>query len=240
MISLLTFLGVVFLKALSVAGQGSASRWCDSWTGVCFQRLYDAGSDSAWGYVFPPSPRSEFIGIFTAPIRTGWIGASLGGGMTNNPLVVSWVNGNTPVISVRYTTQYGPPPVMNNAPRVTILGTSGVNATHQRIVYRCENCTTWSGGSGGINQNGNHVFGYATHTTMKPGTPSNPGSSLSRHTIAGQHSLNTVDARSATYDAQLAALIAAPPLAPGSPPPIITTSTPIVTPTTTVLRLKVI
>lgn len=60
-----------------------------------------------YGYLFPPlpaagqAPSNEFIGIFTAPASTGWIGSSLGGGMTNNLLIVGWTNGNTPVLSSR-------------------------------------------------------------------------------------------------------------------------------------------
>lgn len=39
-----------------------------------------------------------------SPSDVGWAGLAWGGGMTYNPLTVSWENGNTPVISSRYAT----------------------------------------------------------------------------------------------------------------------------------------
>lgn len=59
--------------------------------------------------------------------------------MLDNPLVVGWVDGENPKISLRKTSAYGPPAPWDGG-KLTILGTSGVNATHQRIVYRCEVC----------------------------------------------------------------------------------------------------
>lgn len=79
-------------------------RWCDSLSGACFQRFYDPRVDTTWGYAFPPTPNGEFIGIYIAPVTAGWIGASLGGGMENNPLILTWVDGTKPMLSVRYTT----------------------------------------------------------------------------------------------------------------------------------------
>ncbi|TFK21044.1 CBD9-like protein [Coprinopsis marcescibilis] len=234
MLAIFGFLLVIGLQALSVSAQ-TVSRWCDSWTNVCFQRFYDASIDTGWGYLFPSTPRTEFIGIFTAPVGVGWVGTSLGGGMRSNPLLLAWVNGQTPLISVRSTAQYAPPSPITG-PRVTILGSSGANATHQRIVYRCENCTTWSGGTGGINQNGNHMFGYATHANIKPSPPNSATAGIQRHTLANQFSLNTVDARSTTYDAQLTLLVNTPPLVPGGPPIIITTSSSSSTSTTPITQ----
>ncbi|EAU83866.2 cellulose binding iron reductase [Coprinopsis cinerea okayama7 len=177
-----TVLTLVFNVLLASA---QATRWCDDLTSVCFQRYYEEHLDTAWGYLFPPTDRGEFVGFFIAPVRSGWIGNSLGGSMRGNPLVVGWLDDdNKPVISARITP--------------------------------C-NCTTWTGGSGGINLNGTHLFGYATHAAIKPIDPSNPNSSLYQHTEASLHTLDTVAGRSDAYDTDLGQLTNAPPLVPPTP-----------------------
>lgn len=82
-----------------------ASQWCDGYTYICFWRHYDASIDTAWGYLFPSTWSDEFIGIFVAPITSGWVGASLGGSMLENPLVLGWVDStNNLQVSVRRAT----------------------------------------------------------------------------------------------------------------------------------------
>ncbi|EAU83830.2 hypothetical protein CC1G_09499 [Coprinopsis cinerea okayama7 len=166
MVALVGFVLVLSLRALLVTAQlfPVATQWCDNLTNICFWRHYISSLDTAWGYLFPPAGRNEFIGFFTAP-----------------------------------------------------------------------NCTSWSGGSGGINLNGDHLFGFVTHAAIKPLTPSDPNSSLYQHTLSGQHILNTVNARSASYDTILSQLANAPPLTPGGgtpgPTPTTATTTQIPTPT---------
>ncbi|RXW23642.1 hypothetical protein EST38_g2206 [Candolleomyces aberdarensis] len=205
-------------NVLLVSAQ-AATRWCDGLTGICLWRYHEENLDLGYGYIFPPTARNstEFIGFLTAPASVGWIGSSLGGPMRNNTLIVGWVDGNKPVISARFTPTYSPPQVLTTGPKLTILGTSGANATHQRIIYRCENCTRWGTGVGSINLNGVHTFGFATHAAIKPLNPSVANSSLYQHTEASVHTLNTPDAVAAQYDILLAQLTNAPPLDPGSP-----------------------
>lgn len=196
---------------------GQTTERCDGLTSACFQVHYESHLDTAWGYLFPPIGRDEFVGLFIAPIKSGWIGSSLGGSMRQNLLIVGWLDDDSKaVVSPRMAPSFSPPQPYSG-PKLTILGTSGSNGTHQRIVYRCENCTTWTGGTGGINLSGEGDFGYATHAAIKPVDPSNPNSSLYQHTEASMHSMNTVDARSTTYDLQLAEFINAPPLIPPTP-----------------------
>ncbi|TFK24069.1 hypothetical protein FA15DRAFT_436220 [Coprinopsis marcescibilis] len=226
---------LLVFNVLLVVGQ-QAARWCDGLTSVCFWRFHEPTLDIGWGYLFPQPGRNELIAIYTAPAGVGWIGNSLGGSMRANPLIIGWTDESSkPVISVRSTANYAPPQLLRTGPKVTILGSSGSNGTHQRIVYRCENCTTWTGGSGGINLNGNHVFGYASHAAIKPIDSSNPDSTLYQHTIASMHQLNTVNARSADYDADLAKLVNAAPLVPPKPTGTLTDPGPTPTATTTPL-----
>ncbi|KAJ3500222.1 hypothetical protein NLJ89_g9889 [Agrocybe chaxingu] len=219
---------------LALYASAQTTRWCDSLTNVCFTSYYYPDLDTTWGYAFPPlpaagqTPSDEFIGIFVGPSSLGWIGNSLGNGMRQNPLIVAWTDGNTPRASVRFTSNYSPPPVYSG-PTVTVLGASGVNATHQRIVFRCQRCTTWTGGSNGIGLNGVSTFGYALHGTIKPLTPSDPGSSLYQHTMAGLHTIDVSQAHDPLYNNYLTTLQNAPPVLPPSLPS--TTTTPIPTPT---------
>ncbi|CAA7262731.1 unnamed protein product [Cyclocybe aegerita] len=217
--------------ALYVNAQNS-TQWCDSVTDICFSRYYLEDLDTTFGYLFPPlpsdgqPPSDEFIGIFIAPASTGWIGNSLGGGMRSNPLVIGWVNESAAVLSVRFGREYQPPTPLSG-PVLTVLGTSGVNATRQRIVYRCQNCTVWTGGSNGITLSGNSMFGYAVHATIKPNSPSDPSSSLLQHTAAGEHNLDVANANTGQYAAYLEQLLAAGPIS--SAPPSTTTTAPIPT-----------
>ena len=88
--------------------QSQTVTWCDDLTSICFQRFYDEGVSTGWGYTFPDvDPNGgvpdEFIGIYTGPEDAGWIGASLGGGMTQNPLIVAWINEGKAMAGVRRT-----------------------------------------------------------------------------------------------------------------------------------------
>ncbi|TFK75515.1 hypothetical protein BDN72DRAFT_831768 [Pluteus cervinus] len=211
---------VPLLVALSAQAQ-LASQWCDSLTSICFQRFYFETLDTGFGYLFPSPPTNEFIGIFTAPTSAGWVGSSLGGGMTNNPLLVGWVNNGRATISARLTSIYTSPAVYNG-PILTILGTSGQNATHQRIVFRCQNCTTWT--NGGLPTTGNTQIGWATHGSLKPNDPGSAGSSVPQHSAAGQHSLSLAAAQSSSYQAYLQQLLTAPTLTPPTTPSTTTQS----------------
>ncbi|TFK32758.1 hypothetical protein BDQ12DRAFT_701066 [Crucibulum laeve] len=217
-------LGLIF-TALVVEAQ-SATQWCDNLTNICFTRYYLQSLDTGFGYVFPPlqPPSNEFIGIYTAPVSAGWIGNSLGGGMRSNPLIIGWIDESKPVVSARFVSSYTPP-VPLAGPVLTVLGTSGVNATHQRIVYRCQNCTSWTGGSGGIVLNGTSTFGYATHGSVKPDTPSDPNSNLLQHTAVGQHGIDVSAAHTDQYAAYLQQLLTAGPITPPTTPTTTTTTT---------------
>ncbi|KAJ2916211.1 hypothetical protein MD484_g4181, partial [Candolleomyces efflorescens] len=227
---LLGWLVLPILLALSGV-RAQSGQWTDPITNVAgFQRYYDSILDTSYAFLFPPlQPTSnEFIGIYTGPSTVGYLGTSLGGGMRSNLLIVGWLNNaNTPVVSPRYVAAYSSPSVISG-PVVTVLGSSGLNGTHQRIVFRCQNCTTWSGGTGGINLNSaGATFGFAVHGSIKPLTPESSASDLYRHTLAGQFTLNTASAHSNSYSSVLSQYQNAPPLSGGGTPT--TTSPPLPT-----------
>ncbi|KAJ2915755.1 hypothetical protein MD484_g4701, partial [Candolleomyces efflorescens] len=199
----------------------AASKWCDPQISatigakLCWLRYFDADTDTSWGYIFPADtsserqPLTEFIGLFSAPASAGWVGNSLGGPMHLNPLIVAWLDGKKPIISVRRTDSphVSPEPLTAPGPVATLLPGSGLTSSgHQRFIYRCQNCTFWSGGTGGINLNGTANFGFATHTSTKPSSPSNSDSGLSQPNLAGQHLLDIQEARTPSYWDTLAAL----------------------------------
>lgn len=69
----------------------------------------------------------------------------------------------------------------------------------QRIIFRCQNCTAWTGGSGGINLNGNSTFGFAAHGSIKPSEPANANTQVYLHSIAGRFDLDVEAAKRTDY-----------------------------------------
>jgi len=229
---ILNLLSAVLFATLTNAR--STSNWCDSVTSVCFQRFHNDDWDVGWGYVFPTSATAtEFIGIITAPVAYSWIGADLGGTMANNLLILNWMSSNKPIQSSRYTTTYSQPKPYAG-PKVTVLSTSGTNSTYQRFVYRCENCTSWTGASMPLGSNS--IFGYAFNTnTGAVTTPSDSSSTFQGHTNYGRFTISLSQAASANYNTYLTRLSGGTTTGPTTtmPPPTTPPYTPPYTPTTT-------
>lgn len=127
--------------------------------------------------------------------------------------------------------QYGPPAPYHEGPVLTILGSSGITASgEQRIVFRCQNCTKWEGGSTGVNLEGGAPFGFAMHGTIKPLIPDNEDSPVYQHSYAGIYVMDVPAAKTGRYYDVLEKLQGLPPLPlPGTEPeptPTTTTTTP--------------
>ncbi|PVG04190.1 CBD9-like protein [Serendipita vermifera] len=183
--------------ALFVRGQESGE-WCDSVTDICFQRFHDPDRDVGYGFIFPPNKNTtEFIGIFTAPVQTGWTGVCLGSDMRNNLLLVGWMNDGEPVMSSRFSTSWNQP-LPYSGPQITVLSTSGTNDTYQRFLYRCQNCTSWNGRS--ISIGDFNIFGYGTNVTQgSVDEPSNPDSDFRQHDWFGLWGIDFSSANSSSY-----------------------------------------
>lgn len=68
-------------------------------------QYHAAASNVTYGIAIPDSPQPfDVLLQIVAPITVGWAGFALGGDMLRDPLVVAWANGNTAVVSPRYTT----------------------------------------------------------------------------------------------------------------------------------------
>jgi cellobiose dehydrogenase (acceptor) len=100
-------LGRTLLGALPLLGAVLAQQqltYSDA-DGLPFQGIYDEVIDSHFGWLFPTSTTgTEFIGEFIVPITQKWAGISLGGGMTNNPLIVAWPYNGKIVFTTRFAT----------------------------------------------------------------------------------------------------------------------------------------
>lgn len=66
--------------------------------------------------------------------------------MANNLLVVAWPNGQEIVHSPRFAPSYLQPTVYAG-PTITTLSESVESDGSWKWIYRCQNCTTWTGGS---------------------------------------------------------------------------------------------
>ncbi|KAG6865808.1 hypothetical protein C0991_011613 [Blastosporella zonata] len=168
-----------------VLSQGAA--YTDPDNGISFWGYTDPVHQVTYGYVFPPleSSSNEFIGEIVAPIAAKWVGASPGGAMLQNLLLVAWPNGNSIVRSARYATDYVQPTAMSG-PVLTDLPSSKVNSTHWKWVYRCVNCVSWpiAGGTKSLPLNAFGVPAWA-YSSVGVDDPSNPQSTFLEHTDFG-------------------------------------------------------
>ncbi|KAJ3043402.1 hypothetical protein HDV00_005100 [Rhizophlyctis rosea] len=183
------------LSLLAVVGLASAqqsSSYQDSQTGLTFQQYTDSTSGVSVGIALPSGSSNELVIQLKAP-STGWTGISLGGGMTNNLLVLAWANGNSIVTSSRYTTAYSAPTVYTG-PTLTLLKDSTVSGGNLRATIRCQNCRSWKASDGSTYNfptSGFQLLGYA-HSTTAPTTPSDSSSAISFHQTYGEFGVSDV------------------------------------------------
>ncbi|RDX41638.1 cellobiose dehydrogenase [Lentinus brumalis] len=219
-------LGRLLFSLLPLVGAALAqvaAPYTDSGNGFVFDGISDPVYKVNYGIVLPSASSStEFIGEIVAPIDAKWIGWALGGAMIGDLLIVAWPNGNKIVASTRYATGYTQPDAYAG-PTLTTLPSSGVNSTHWKFVFRCQNCTSWEGG-GGIDPTGTGVFAWA-YSNVAVDDPSDPNSTFAEHTDFGFFGINFPDAQNSNYQNYLQGN-------PGTPPSS-TISTTTTTTTTT-------
>lgn len=178
----------------SVLAQGAL--YTDPDNGIGFWGYKEPVHGITFGYIFPnvASP-TEFIGEIVAPITSKWVGASPGGTMLHNLLLVAWPNGNAIVKGARITETYDLPVTMSG-PILTSLPSTRVNSTHWKWVYRCQNCTAWST-SAGPRTLPIDSFGVPAwaQSDVAVDQPSNPASTFLEHTDFGFFGLDWTLAR---------------------------------------------
>ncbi|KAG8697384.1 hypothetical protein FRC08_006563 [Ceratobasidium sp. 394] len=194
-------LGRLLLSLLPLAGTVFSQQsvpWTDPTTGIPFQSFVDPVHGIRLSIAFPSAASpTEFVGEIVAPISAKWVGWSLGGGMNNNLLLVAWPNGNSIVSSTRYTTGYTQPTVITGYTLTTIAAGTSVGSTEWRWLFRCQGCTSWTGGS--MTTNGVQVFGWA-YSTVAVTTPSNAASNFQEHDDFGMWGHDTASAHYSNYD----------------------------------------
>ncbi|KAH7920847.1 CBD9-like protein [Leucogyrophana mollusca] len=169
----------------SVLAQSSTS-YTDPDNGITFQGYTDTTTNVTYGFVFPSGSDSddEFIGEIISPVANQWVGICLGGTMLDNLLLVTWPYGDSVVYSPRYATSYSLP-ALYAGPTITALPSTTVNDTYWKFVYRCQNCTTWTGGSIDLTST-NSTLAWAL-STVAVDDPSDPDSAFAKHTDGSCH-----------------------------------------------------
>ncbi|KAJ7740946.1 cellobiose dehydrogenase [Mycena maculata] len=174
LLGVLPFLGSVLSQ--------EATEYTDPDNGITFWGLTDVVHNVTYGYVFPPLATSgpnpdEYIAELVVPLVNQWVGFAMSGSMIDSLLIAAWPNNGEIVFTTRYATVY-PGPTITTLPTGTY-----VNATHWKWVFRCQNCTSWLGGSMDVSSTG-AVPAWCV-STIPVDTPSDPGTSMVQHTDFG-------------------------------------------------------
>ncbi|KIJ62247.1 iron reductase domain protein [Hydnomerulius pinastri MD-312] len=176
----------------------SSTTYTDPDNGITFQGYTDTTTDVTIGLVFPEGSDSndEFIGEIVSPLTNQWVGVCLGGTMLDNLLLVAWPYEDTVVYSPRYATSYSLP-ALYEGPTITSLESTSVNSTYWKWVFRCENCTTWTGGSINLTSTASPLAWALSNTTVDD--PADPDSAFAKHTNDGSFEEDFYAAQSAYY-----------------------------------------
>ncbi|KAI0372944.1 CBD9-like protein [Pilatotrama ljubarskyi] len=189
------------ISAVSVSAQVGSS-YCDASSKICLQGYHDPTLDMTVGVVLPPdaTPASnEYIVNFVVPASYGWTGISMGGQMSNSLLFTMWPDNTKIMLGARWTDDYVLPEPYAG-PKITLLPQLKVNTTHINAIFRCQNCTAWSGGSlGSGNLDGTAVLAYVASTKTGVEDPSNIDSSFSEHDQFAFFGVDLSQAHSSSY-----------------------------------------
>ncbi|KAJ7853534.1 cellobiose dehydrogenase [Mycena olivaceomarginata] len=179
-LGVLPFVGAALAQA--------AAQFTDPDNGITFWGITDAAHSVTYGYVFPPLATSgpnpdEYIATIVSPLANQWSGYALSGSMIDSLLIAAWPNNGKIVFTTRYATTNVLPDVYNG-PKITTLSTGTyVNSTHWKWVYRCQNCTSWTGGS--IDVSSPAAVPAWSSSTIAVDNPADPGTTMVQHTDFG-------------------------------------------------------
>ncbi|RYP88503.1 hypothetical protein DL769_000270 [Monosporascus sp. CRB-8-3] len=127
---------------------GTPTVYTDPDTGITFDTWIVPDRNSAPGGTFgaslvwdPADVSKQCPSNSTA--LTGWCGISLGGPMTNSLLLAAWPYEDEVLTSFRFATGYVAPELYTGDAKLTQVS-SNVNQTHYSVIFRCQNCLSWS------------------------------------------------------------------------------------------------
>ncbi|KAI0684656.1 cellobiose dehydrogenase [Cytidiella melzeri] len=212
LLAVLPFIGTVLCQ--------SATNYIDPVNGFQFTGITDAETEVTYGFTFPPLVTSgdqstEFIGEVVAPVEAQWIGIALGGAMLEDLLLVAWPNAGAIVSSTRMASDYVQPTAYTGTATLTTLPETTINSTHWKWVFRCQGCTSWTGG-GSMPVDGQGVLAWA-YSDVGVDTPSDPESTFQEHTSFGFFGIDYTQAHTSNYQNYLAGNAGTPTSAPSGP-----------------------
>jgi len=187
------------LGAFVTAALAQTSESCDSASGICFQQYYDQDLGITLGVAAPETDSDEFIMQIMAPPTFGYTGVTLGESMMNNLMLVVWPNGNDVMISPRMASDYANSPATYAGDvTITMLPDSMINSTIIKATFRCQGCTTWTGGSLDMDSS-SFTFGYATNTVVKVNPIDSTSGSLFVHNQQDFATMDLAASKTSSY-----------------------------------------
>ncbi|KAK2762738.1 hypothetical protein FQN54_000912 [Arachnomyces sp. PD_36] len=187
--------GVVALTACAqgvLAQQAEQGTYTDPDTGIIFQtNTFDntvTEGGFTWGWALPEdaadAPATEYLGYVVGAINngSGWSGVSHGGSMPESLLLLSWADGEEVKTSFRYATGYVAPDLYTGNATITPISSS-VTETNFELIYRCQDCWSWSqgGAAGGQDTSeGGLLIGWV-QSSASPEDPTDADSPISYH-----------------------------------------------------------
>lgn len=92
-------------SAEQVKRQDATAKYCPGGTPICFSEYSVDSAGVVYRIAIPDVKAAPFDILLqiVAPKTVGWAAIGWGGKMTNNPLTLGWPNGNTAIVSSRWT-----------------------------------------------------------------------------------------------------------------------------------------
>lgn len=154
----------------------ATTKYCPGNTQICFSEFKVPTHDVIYRIAIPDVAAAPFDVLLqiVAPVsKAGWAGIAWGGKMATNPLTVAWPNGNTAVVSSRWSTGRNVPGAYAGA-TYTVLPTTNTNETHWQLDVLCRGCSEWAGGS--LDPNGVNTLAWAKNARVVNTATSNTSS----------------------------------------------------------------
>ncbi|KAI1135495.1 CBD9-like protein [Hypoxylon sp. FL0543] len=176
---------------LGLGSEANADVYRDPDTGFTFSQynaLITTSTSSITFRIAIPSPAPanyDAVVQIVAPVAAGWVGLAWGGSMTNNPLLVSWVNGASGVASIRRATSHTAPAISTDATVQVLTKGTKSNGTHWQITAKCTGCTqftTTGSTTKSLNPSGSNRLAFA-YSKTKPSQPSSSSSTINVHDL---------------------------------------------------------
>ncbi|KAF1831961.1 CBD9-like protein [Decorospora gaudefroyi] len=190
----------LFTSALaSLVTAQTPAPYTDVRSGITFN-TFQHSSGMFFGLALPANSTSSTDFIATMGGKgTGWSGVSLGSGMLNKLLIISWPNAKAVVSSFREATQYRSPSVVTGAfTQMPIANGTYVNSTHWTYTFLCSKCIQSDGTTFKITDTTASI-GFAVNANA-PAQKSNPASAVSKHMAQGQAVFDLNNAKSDKFE----------------------------------------